>query len=390
MPKEKFPDSAKEPQKDKDSEGEPLFNPEEEQILAPPTPEEKAKMEREYFRNEAARDPVKDAIQGASSFAGLYAGLEGCDWVEPISEIKKFRESGDEEILKSMPEKNGLRKEVKELYEIEKRKESAIDREIDNLEKNKRLLRAEDFEELFKILDEIEFITTNAYYGSKIGSSKLREQIAEVRKHPRATKAFSEALGKITKEAGLRAKVDELILADYAREKAAEDPYEAAIKKAKSFSALYGAIEGGGAIQGSAEKFEPEKLIEIIEEVRKGTMEVRSMTSSKGLREKVKELLEKFRATQTMPGIELARRAEAEKLINEAGDFVELFAKLELVGPLLGKIKIGAEMLDITAVKEIINRMRKTKADGIDYNVNIFSRDYGLRAKVKELLEKEK
>src|SRR3989344_4784269 len=386
MPKEKFPDSAKEPQKDKDSEGEPLFNPEEEQILAPPTPEEKAKMEREYFRNEAARDPVKDAIQGASSFAGLYAGLEGCDWVEPISEIKKFRESGDEEILKSMPEKNGLRKEVKELYEIKKRKESAIDREIDNLEKNKRLLRAEDFEELFKILDEIEFITTNAYYGSKIGSSKLREQIAEVRKHPRATKAFSEALGKITKEAGLRAKVDELILADYAREKAAEDPYEAAIKKAKSFSALYGAIEGGGAIQGSAEKFEPEKLIEIIEEVRKGTMEVRSMTSSKGLREKVKELLEKFRATQTMPGIELARRAEAEKLINEAGDFVELFAKLELVGPLLGKIKIGAEMLDITAVKEIINRMRKTKADGIDYNVNIFSRDYGLRAKVKELL----
>ena len=291
MGKEKFPQPAEEPKKDKRSEGEPLFNLEEEQVLPPPTPEQKAKMEREIFKSEASRDPVKEAVRGAHSFAELYGGLNGCNWGESIPDIKRFRESGDEEILKSVPEKDGLRERVRRLYEGAKEKESAIDREIDNLEKSKRLLKAEDFEGLFKILDEIEFITINAYYGTKIESGKLREQIEEVRKHPRATKAFGEAIDKITKEAGLKAKVDELTLAEYAREKAAEDPYEVAIKKAKSFNALYGAIEGGGGIESKSGKYEAADLIDVIEKVRREELEIKSVTREKKLRAKVEELL---------------------------------------------------------------------------------------------------
>ena len=82
-----------------------------------------------------------------------------------------------------------------------------------------------------------------------------------------------------------------MTLAEYAREKAAEDPYEVAIKKAKSFNALYGAIEGGGGIESKSGKYEAADLIDVIEKVRREELEIKSVTREKKLRAKVEELL---------------------------------------------------------------------------------------------------
>lgn len=66
--------------------------------------------------------------------------------------------------------------------------------------------------------------------------------------------------------------------------------YEDAIQKTNNFSDLFGAIHQIGNISGTGEDYDPDKIIDYIERVRRGEMDIRYITRAYGLREKVREL----------------------------------------------------------------------------------------------------
>jgi len=139
-----------------------------------------------------------------------------------------------------------------------------------------------------------------------------------------------------------------------------EEDRKAKISNAKNFEELFSAIEEIGTIDGTKEKYSPEELKQIINQVRNGDIRNTYVTRTYGLRDKVVELLENQKAK-----------------ISNAKNFEELFSAIEEIGTIDGtKEKYSPEEL-----KQIIDQVRHES-----YHINFVTRAYGLRDKVKELL----
>lgn len=119
------------------------------------------------------------------------------------------------------------------------------------------------------------------------------------------------------------------------------------ISNAKTFEQLYQNLDAAGPLQGSQEAFEPERLKQLVERVRRGEAAPEQLTRTAGLRDAVMRLMEADAKTrkgpETPPAIEGAAVISREDFKRYAeyykGDY------RERLGPHAGYPAIGAEGL---------------------------------------------
>ena len=155
---------------------------------------------------------------------------------------------------------------------------------------------------------------------------------------------------------------------------------EKEIKKAESFEALIKIIQGIEAAQGSPKWVSKNSLLGRMYLVQAGEMSLDAIPEKAGLREKVKEFMEK-----TVSGEEKKENRnidlENEKKIKDSKNFGELFYVLNDIGNVKGSEKSysGEELISI------INKVRSNELD-----INYVTRTHGLREKVLLLMDQEK
>lgn len=115
-----------------------------------------------------------------------------------------------------------------------------------------------------------------------------------------------------------------------------EEEKESLIRGSGSFFELYGILRTIDSVQGSNEVFTPDRLIEIIESVRKGEKTLEHITRTYGLRDAVERLLSKLDIPDVPPHLE-AKVALALPLPDSeetlSGDFLENYP-VEPIAPL--------------------------------------------------------
>ena len=152
--------------------------------------------------------------------------------------------------------------------------------EVEKLEKE--IQKAESFEALIKIIQNIEAAQGSPKWVSK---NSLLGRIYLVQ-------AGEMSLDAIPEKAGLREKVKELMENTVGGEEKKENKNtdlenEKKIKDSKNFGELFYALNDAGNIKGSEKSYSGEELISIINKVRSGELDIDYVTRTHGLREKV-------------------------------------------------------------------------------------------------------
>jgi len=88
-----------------------------------------------------------------------------------------------------------------------------------------------------------------------------------------------------------KAEDTQTIIDEEAKEVEREIKNTALVEKTESFEELYAVIRQIGAIKGSKETYQPEKLIDLIEKVKENEFFISFITHTYGLKQKVKKLL---------------------------------------------------------------------------------------------------
>lgn len=139
------------------------------------------------------------------------------------------------------------------------------------------------------------------------------------------------------------------------------------IKDAQSIDELLLAIESLEGIQGSKQYFTSEQLRYVIQEVQEGKLDIDYITRADGLRDKLKELLDK----------------EVAQKIKKAQSFEELYKIIESIGGLDGSHRYYS-------AEELISRINDYKKSGYEIFLKRITGANDLRDKVEELFKNGK
>lgn len=216
------------------------------------------------------------------------------------------------------------------------------------------IAEATNLDQLSQALDRLGSVR-NAE-GTEYSAQHIKDAIAEIKKG-------KASIATITRAGGLRTKVAELVLRD-----------------SSSFDELYCVLDALGDIEGSQEVYSPSQLRLIIDRVRKGELDIDTITNggSLKLRSKVDQLLTQENPPQTSP----RRVTKAENDIfngsfSDAHNFGELFQAINREGVIEGTNgTYTAEQL-----RHMVNEVRSRRLDP-----NYIPRTNGLRMAVLRLI----
>ena len=133
---------------------------------------------------------------------------------------------------------------------------------------------------------------------------------------------------------------------------------EIRVKRSRSFDSLYSAINDMGEVKGSQKTYEPKELIGIIDEVRQGKIGLNYVTSTAGLRDKVKEIL-------------------GNELVEKSKNLKDLYQGLRTIGDVKGS-------QGNYSTGEMIGIIEMAKEGKVP--INTVTKNYGLREKVFDIL----